>query len=229
MENRAAWVTRIDAALSRIEVAYCQVEESLRCVRDSYREIANAIEGAIEEARLRRENLTQAQIAEQIGKSATWVCRLLAWHRANDGSESPFGYEIAARRAAAKLEQEIATSQSETEPSVNEADLGQLWLFDRDSDGSSNYRPGQAEATFQALTLFGACQVLAKTAVSVRRTNLALVRPSDDDKQIFSLEKLTFELERSIDASGYVLREVLAVQNRRRHFPEARRGNFAGK
>lgn len=229
MENRAAWVTRIDAALSRIEVAYCQVETSLRCVRDSYREIAAAIEGAIEEARLRRENLTQAQIAEQIGKSATWVCRLLAWHRADNGSESPFGYEIAARRASAKLEHEIATSQSETEPTVNDADLGQLWLFDRDSDGSSNYRPGQAEATFHALTLFGACQILAKTAVCVRRTNLALVRPSDDDKQIFSLEKLTFELERSIDASGYVLREVLAVQNRRRHFPEARRGNFASK
>jgi hypothetical protein len=229
MENRAAWVTRIDAALERIEIAHSEVEVAHRRVRDSYRDIAETIEGVIEESRLRHETLTQIEIAEHIGKSATWVSRVLAWHRAGVSSEGPFGYEIAARRAAAKLEHEIATSQSEAEPIVNEADLGQGWLFDRNSDGYSNYRPGQSEATIQALNLLGACLVLVQKAASVRHKTLALVRPSADDKRIFSLEKLSLALERSIDAGGQVLREVLTVQSRTCDLPRGRTRNVAGK
>lgn len=221
MENRAAWVTRIDAALQRIETDRSVMELAYRRIRESYRDIAETIEAAIAEAGLRSGRLTQVEIAEHIGKSATWVSRVLTWYRTGMISETPFGDEIAARRAAAKLEYEIATSQSAAELTVNEADLGQLPLF----GGSSNYHPGQAEATFQALGLLGACQTLTKRAASVRHGTLALVRRADDDKRVFSLEKLSLELERSIDASGHALRDVLAVQKRRGQ----RRGrNFAG-
>lgn len=151
--------------------------------------------------------LARCRLAQHIGKSATWVSRLLKWHKEGCKSESPFGEEIAARRKAAKLENTIATSQFEGKPTVSEEDLGQLCL----QGGRSDYMQGRAEATLRALSLLGACQALIKAATGVRRKTLMLVRPSDDDKRIFTLEKLATELEQSITASDAALSEVRAA------------------
>src|SRR5229473_2359517 len=44
--------------------------------------------------------LTQKEVASRIGMSTTWVCCLLSWYRGGCKSETVFGPESAARRAA---------------------------------------------------------------------------------------------------------------------------------
>lgn len=200
MDNRPLWAIKVATALGRIRDDYSEVEAALGRVREGYREVAETIE----DARRADPTLEQVIVAQHIGKSTTWVSRLLKWHKDGCKSESPFGDEIAARRKAAKLENAIATSQFEGDPTIREEDLGQLRL----QGGRSDYVPGRAEATLRAFSLIGACQALIKAAAGVRRKTLMLVRSSDDDKRIFTLEKLATELEHSITTSEAVLSEV---------------------
>jgi hypothetical protein len=99
--------------------------------------------------------------------------------------------------------------------------MGQLWLFDQEFGGSSNYVPGQSQATLKALSLLSACRMLTKTAAGIRRNTLILIRPWADDKSSFTLEKLSIELEQSIGAAGLVLRELQAVQKKKRRTLQA--------
>jgi hypothetical protein len=99
MDNRPAWVPKVEAAIARGEAAYAQGD-------DAYREAAEIIVAAME-ADL---NLTQVAVAGYIGHKPPYVSSLLKWHRAGYPPGGPFAAEIAARRATAN----VSTSKSET-------------------------------------------------------------------------------------------------------------------
>jgi hypothetical protein len=185
MDNRPLWVIKVDTALKR--------------VRDGYREAGEAIDDAMRSD----PTLTQVLVAEALGKSTAWVSMLRKWHR--DGCEpadGPFAAEIAARREKAK-ENEIQTSESE---------LGQLWLFGEEHGGSSDYVPGQAEATLSALGLLAACRTLKAAVAKLGSNTLMLVfRSSADEKRRATLEKLAAELRQSLSAGNCALDEVRAT------------------
>jgi hypothetical protein len=217
MDNRPLWVIKIDDALGRILDTYHEVEAALGRVRGCYSEIAVTINDAMRDD----PTLEQAMVAEAIGKSPAWVSRTLKWYREGCKSESPFGEEIAARRKAAKLENTIATSQSEEQMTVSSEDMGQLWLYDEQHGGCSDHVQGRAAATLKALGLLAACQALTKAANGLRRKTLVLVRPSDHNKSLFTLTKLAAELEQLISASDSALIEVRAALKKKPRLLEA--------
>ena len=83
-----------------------------------------------------------------------------------------------------------------------------------------DYLPGRAEATLRAMSLMAACQQLNRAA-RLDRQALMLVRSSADDKRVFTLEKLTDDLTRSIAAGTQALNEVLAALKGMPQFREA--------
>lgn len=69
-------------------VAKNLIERGEKCLRDAAEVIAEVSE----------QGASQRQIAEEIGKSQAWVCRLLAWRAAGYADETPFGPESKAKR-----------------------------------------------------------------------------------------------------------------------------------
>ena len=176
MDNRPVWVIKFETALNRGE--------------EFYREAADTL---IEAMRLN--NLNQKQVAGYIGKSAPWVCRLLAWRENNCPTGGPFAPDMAIRRKEASAS--IATSQSRTKISLE--DLGQLSL--PLLGGYSDYVPGQAEATLNAVSLSGACRVFSKVTARLHTQNWSLAfRAEPSKKRRARLSRLAVRLEETISA-----------------------------
>jgi hypothetical protein len=218
MIERHAWVIEIERALGRIDESHRAIEASLLRVQADYRLIAETIKAAI-----RGHKLNQKEVAYEIGKSATWVSRLLAWHTAGCMSESPFADEIAARRRASKAEARVATSQSEEVAA--DADRRQRSFFDEDGNfvldcSEAPLVPERAEATFKAMSLMGACRTLIGAA-NLNRDILAMLRCSTIDERVFTLEKLESDLIKSIAAGNRALQDVRAVLKETPEFLEA--------
>ena len=81
MDNRPAWVPKLESAIARGEAAY--------------REAAQIILTEL----AANPDLTQAKVAEYVGHKPPWVSSLLKWYHAGCPPGGVFGPEIAARRA----------------------------------------------------------------------------------------------------------------------------------
>lgn len=174
-----AWVRSVKAALNRGHQNY---------------KIAAA---TIAEAMSRDKELTQKKVSDAIGRSTTWVCRLLQWHDEGCREGSIFGGQHSRNR--------IAPAQSSNSTTVTDEELGQLCLL----GGHSNYVPGQGEATLKAMNAIAACRDFTKNIDGVTREALSLVfRSSGAVKQRFTLEKLATALEKAITAADTTLGEV---------------------
>jgi hypothetical protein len=84
-----------------------------KCLKDAAEHIAKASE----------QGASQRDIAQEIGKSPAWVCRLLAWRAAGYADETPFGPESKAKRERARVQ---APEQAEDDQDDDEeADQGE--------------------------------------------------------------------------------------------------------
>ena len=186
VDNRPAWVIRFENALTRGD----------QC----YREAADTLVEA-----MRVNDLNQKEAAQYIGKSATWVCRLLGWRESGCPGGGPFASEIAARRDSENTP--IATSQSSHKQKATLEDLGQLSL--PLLGGYSDYVPGQADATLNAISLMDACRIFLKAAASMRSQNASLAfRSAPISKRRATLARLAVRLSNSIDAAASARNEL---------------------
>lgn len=53
---------------------------------------------AVEMIAAQKEGASQREIAEVLGRSQSWVAKIISWHRDDSGPESPFGGEISDQR-----------------------------------------------------------------------------------------------------------------------------------
>ena len=146
--------------------------------------------------------LNQKAVADHIGRSESWVSRLLQWHRAGCPDETVFGPEIAARR------DKLRRRNSAVLMPTPEA-LGEERLF---SDGSSNVLPGQGEATRLAFGALSCCSEFGKTMRSLSRETLLLAyRTEETAKRREVLLALDEALERTLVATQTARKEVEAA------------------
>ena len=172
------------------------VKDALAASNENYKRAA----GAVVQAMLADRSLTQKAVGERIGRSPTWVCRLLMWHRAGCPTSTVFGPEIAMRRT-------IATSQSPDSTPVSD-ELGQLCLL----GGSSTFVPGEGEATLRVFGVRAECREFIKRVRGLSRDNLQLAfQASPAETRRASLEKLVCELETSITVCGAAVGEIKAA------------------
>ena len=176
------WVGVVNAALSR--------------GRENYKFAALTIVEAMRADKA----LKQKKVAEAIGRSTTWVCRLLQWYHEGCPEGSIFGGEHSRDR--------IAPAQSQDCTRIPDEELGQLCLL----GGSSDYVPGQREAIEKALTAMAACRDLRKRIAGITKGTLLLIFGPSANKQRLPLEKLVAELEKSQMAINVVLGEVRAAR-----------------
>jgi hypothetical protein len=198
MDNRPAWVRRVEAALARGESAYRKAAEIIL-------------------AQLKADPaLTQAKVAEHIGHRPAWVSRLLTWYEEGCPPDGVFAGEAAFRRARAKAE--VSSSKS---PGL---DLGpDRPFFPGIEGGPTNAPPFQeAEATRLALTAEAACQDFDKAIGPISVEKMTLVYRSEGDVvRRGTLKKVEAGLQRSIKAAGAALRETQAALKKVAELPKA--------
>jgi len=120
--------------------------------------------------------LTQRAVASQIGRSRSWVSRLLDWHRAGCQSETVFGPESAARRAAKRIALTgSGGSTSENGPVYQKGRLlrdGRYWqarlplgddIVNGDQEVTVQRPSGEEQATVRVLGITDAVSALTKT------------------------------------------------------------------
>jgi hypothetical protein len=170
MDNRPAWVPKVEAALAR--------------GRDAYREAAEIIDAAMEAD----PSLTQAMVAEHIGHKPPWVSTLLKWHKAGCPPGGVFGPEIAARRE--KIKDSISTSKS------GGLDVGpdRPWLPGIEGGPTDAPPAGEGDATLHALGARAACKTFAKALSGFTREMMLLVYRSVPARRRSTLEKLAADL-----------------------------------
>ena len=79
LQNRPAWVPRVEELLAR--------------GKEAYRQAALAIKAAMRDG-----DLTQKQVAKYLNRSESWVCRLLQWFGRGCPEEGVFAAESRAQR-----------------------------------------------------------------------------------------------------------------------------------
>jgi hypothetical protein len=195
---------------------------------DAKRTYYTALQDIFIKAKAADPKLSGRKIASLIGKSHVWVNGILAWKRG--ASTLPFEDAAEAAKKRAKREALLAEagqrehqqpSQEAPQPkrslSPTPEDLGQLCLL----GGSSDYAPGQRDATVQAMGALATCREFTKMMRGITRQNLTLVfKSSGTDKQRPTLESLATELERSIAAAEVALDEVRATLDDVRPAPD---------
>jgi len=100
-----------------------------KCLKDAAEHIAKASE----------QGASQRQIAEEIGRSQAWVCRLLAWRSAGYADETPFGPESKAKRErAAACDQAPDQDEAKAQDEANDGEEGSANHQTSDA-GDSNF------------------------------------------------------------------------------------------
>jgi len=193
----AQWIETVKAAIGR--------------GREDYELAARTIV----EAMAANRGLTQKDVAARIGMSTTWVCNLLKWYREGPRSETVFGPESAARRAAKRIPApESSTADPDGPVYVNgrlmrDGQYWQPWLPLGDEvviDGGPDLTnlnqplPGEGQATVRVLSLMGASSGLIKALQHpepLSRELLALTYQSlDPAKKRATLARLAEQLDR---------------------------------
>jgi len=198
IDNRPAWVRRVEVALKR--------------GIDSYREAAEIIS-----AQLKADPaLTQAKVAEHIGHRPAWVSRLLKWYEEGCPADGVFAAEAAFRRAKAKAE--VSSSKSLG------LDLGPDRPFLPGIEGGPTNAPPFQEvaATRMALAAQAACETFDRAVGPITVEKMTLVYRSEGDVvRRGTLKKVEAGLQRSIKVAGAALRQTQAALKKVAELPKA--------
>jgi len=198
MDNRPAWVRRVEAALARGESAYRKAAEIIL-------------------AQLKADpTLTQAKVAEHIGHRPAWVSRLLKWYEEGCPTDGVFAGEAAFRRARAKAE--VSSSKSLG------LDLGPDRPFLPGIEGGPTNAPPfqEVEATRLALSAQAACEAFDRAVGPISVEKMTLVYRSEGDVvRRGTLKKVEAGLQRSIKVAGAALRQTQAALKKVAELPKA--------
>lgn len=176
-------------------------KDALAKGREYHRSAAEAISKALE-------RMTQKSVALQIGRSPTWVCRVLKWYRAGCQSDTVFGPEAAERR------ERIATSQ--LDGLLTDEQLGQL-SFDL-KGGWSSYVPGQREATSKTIETVKALRNSSSWLGRLTADDLTLVLPNEPSER----HRIITTLRRELNKASPLIADTLEMIRQLIGVPEPR-------